>query len=128
MVLWKRLNTESDPKKRNLPKMNFFEVFPVFSKIIWNPSNPILRGISRFCYPFPWFLGQIPVYQGLILLRDFPIFLRDFPNTSCFSTYYFTYCGVFIAIKIFNWLSICQRSGGRQAAMSVHYFPFRATY
>ena len=61
-------------KKGNLPKMNFFEAFPVFSKIIRNPSNPIFRGISRFFDPFPRFLGRIPVYQGLILLRDFPIF------------------------------------------------------
>jgi len=35
-------------KNGNLPKMNFFEAFPVFSKIIGNPSNPIFRGISRF--------------------------------------------------------------------------------
>ena len=69
-------------KKLKPPQNEFFEVFPVFSKIIWNPSNPILRGISRFCYPFPWFLGQIPVYQGLILLRDFLIFLRDIPIFS----------------------------------------------
>jgi len=87
-VLWKRLNTETPqhgigPQKNgNLPKMNFFEAFPVFSKIIGNPSNPIFRGISRFFYPFPRFLGRIPVYQGLILLRDFPIFLRDFPIFS----------------------------------------------
>ena len=61
-------------KNRNLPKMNFFEAFPVFSKIIGNPSNPIFRGISCFFYPFSRVLGRIPVYQGLILLRDFPIF------------------------------------------------------
>ena len=41
------------PKKNgNLPKMNLFEAFPVYSKIIENPSNPIFRGISRFD-PFP---------------------------------------------------------------------------
>ena len=67
------------PKKnRNLPKMNFFEAFPVFSKIIGNPSNTIFRGISRFFDPFPLFLGRIPVYQGLVSLRDFPIFLIRF--------------------------------------------------
>ena len=75
MVLWKRLNTESGPKKRKPPQNEFF---PVFSKIIGNPSNPIFRGISRFFYPFPRFLGRIPVYQGLILLRDFPIFSMRF--------------------------------------------------
>ena len=37
------------PKKNgNLPKVNFLEAFPFFSKIIGNPSNPIFRGISRF--------------------------------------------------------------------------------
>ena len=59
------------PKKTgNLPKMNIFKAFPVFSKIIGNPSNPIFRGISRFFESFPRFLGRIPVYQGLILLRE----------------------------------------------------------
>ena len=51
--------------------MNFFEAFPVFKKIIRNPSNPIFRGISCFFYPFPWFLR---LDSSLILLRDFPIF------------------------------------------------------
>ena len=32
MVLWKRLNTESDPKKRKPPQINFFEGFAVFFK------------------------------------------------------------------------------------------------
>ena len=84
VVLWKRLTTETlqqnqTQKNGNLLNMNFFEAFPVFSKIIGNPSNLILRGISCFFYPFPQFLGQIPVYTGLIFLSDFSIFLRDFP-------------------------------------------------
>ena len=32
LVLWKRLNTETDPKNWNLPKMKFFEPFPFFLK------------------------------------------------------------------------------------------------
>ena len=78
------------PKKNgNLPKMNFFEAFPVFSKIIGNPSNPIFRGISCFFLsvfssfrsdsglsgsyivegfpnifdPFSHFLGPFPVFR-----------------------------------------------------------------
>ena len=51
------------PKKRKPPQNEFFEAFPVFSKIIGNPSNLIYRVISRFFFDlFPRFLGQIPVY------------------------------------------------------------------
>ena len=57
-------------------------IFPVFSKTIGNPSNPIFRGISCFFDPFPQFLGRIPVYTGLIFLRDFLIYSRDFPIFS----------------------------------------------
>ena len=58
------------PKNGNLPKMNYFEAFPVFSKFFGNSLNQSLRGVSHFFDPFPRFLGRIPVY--------FPIFLRDF--------------------------------------------------
>ena len=60
------------PKNGNLPKMNYFEAFPVFSKFFGNSLNQSLRGVSHFFDPFPRFLGRIPVY--------FPIFMRDFPN------------------------------------------------
>ena len=64
-------------KKRKTLQNDFsFEAFPVFSKIIGNSSNLI------FFDPFPRFLGRIPVYKGLIFLRDFLIFSRDFPIFS----------------------------------------------
>ena len=56
-------------KNRNLPKMNFFKAFPVFSKIIGNPSNPIFRGISHFFWSVSLIYGQIPLYQGLICFK-----------------------------------------------------------
>ena len=69
-------------KTETSPKWFFLRRFLFFSKIIGNPSNPIFKRNFPFFYPFPRFLGRIPVYQGLILWRDFPIFLRDFPIFS----------------------------------------------
>jgi len=43
------------PKKRKPPQNEFFEAFPVFSKIIGNPSNPVFRGIPSFFIRFPFF-------------------------------------------------------------------------
>ena len=48
---WKRT-----PKNGNLPKMNFFEAFPVFSKNFGNSLNLSFRGVSHFFDPFPRFL------------------------------------------------------------------------
>ena len=79
-MLWKRLNTESDPKKnRNLPKINFFEAFPVFSKIIGNPSNLIFRGISRFLSVSPIFRSDSGLY-GSYIFEGFPNIFEGFPN------------------------------------------------
>ena len=69
------------PKKTgNLPKMNFFEAFPVFSKIIGNPSKIIFWGISRF------FLSVSPIFRsdsglyGSYIFEGFPNIFEGFPN------------------------------------------------
>ena len=82
-VLWKRLNTESDPKKTETsPKWIFLRRFLFFQKLSEIPQIQFLEEFPFLFDPFPWFLGRIPVYMGLIFLRDFPIFLRDFPIFS----------------------------------------------
>ena len=72
--------TETSPKWIFLRRFLFF-----FEKIIGNPSNLFFRGISRFFYPFPRFLGWILVYTGLSfegflnIFDAFPHFLGPFP-------------------------------------------------
>ena len=58
---FKRLFTETE-KNGNLPEMEFFEAFPVFSKIIVNPLNLFFEGFLTFFYQFSRFLGRIPVF------------------------------------------------------------------
>ena len=86
MMLWKGLNTETPqqgmgPKKTgNLPKMNFFEVFPVFSKNIGNPSNMIFRGISCFFLSVsPTFRSDFSLY-GSYIFEGFPNIFDPFPH------------------------------------------------
>ena len=73
------------PKKNgNLPKMNFFQAFPVLTKIIGNPSNPSFRGISGFFDPFPVLkksfkisvFDRFPLFwvRFLFFLGPFPLF------------------------------------------------------
>ena len=82
---WKRT-----PKNGNLPKMFFFEAFPVFSKIFGNSLNLSFRGVSHFFDPFPRFLdsGLFPnIFEGFLkkVLKSqfvdwFPLFLDPFPH------------------------------------------------
>ena len=46
----------------NTKESLIFWGYPVFSKIMGNPLNLSCRGISCFFYPFPRFLGRIPIY------------------------------------------------------------------
>ena len=71
---------EIGPKKNeNLTKMNIFQAFPIFYKIIGHPSN-LMEFLVLFFDPFPRFLGRIPVYTGLLFLRDFFNIFEGFPN------------------------------------------------
>jgi len=94
----KRVNTESDPKKRKPPQNEFFWGVSCFFKNYRKSLKLIFRGISCFFYPFPRFLGRIPVYMGLIFLRDFlifsirflilgpfPVFRKSFKFSVCWS-------------------------------------------
>ena len=86
-VLWKRLNTESDPKKTETStKWIFLRRFLFFQKLLEIPQIQFLEKFPVFIDPFRWFLGCIPVDQGLILLRDFPIFLIRFWFSKKFQT------------------------------------------
>jgi len=69
------------PKKNgNLPKMNFFEAFPVFSKIMGNPSNPIFRGISRFFLSVSSNFRSDSGLSGSYIVEGFPNIFEGFPN------------------------------------------------
>ena len=79
-VLWKRLNTESDPKNRKPPQNEFFEAFPVFSKIIGNPSNPIFKGISHFFWSVSSIFRSDSGLSGSYIVEGFPNIFEGFPN------------------------------------------------
>ena len=92
-VLWKRLNTETDPKVSLGPFPSFF------SRIIGNPlKTKKCRGISEYfgsvsaiftfdSFPVFWvrflfFLGQFPVFRKVLnsqFVDRFPLFLGPFP-------------------------------------------------
>ena len=86
MVLWKRLNTETPqhgirPKKTgNLPKMNFFEAFPVFSKIFGNPLNLIFKGVSRFFRSVSPIFRSDSGFYGSYIFEGFPNIFDPFPH------------------------------------------------
>ena len=69
------------PKKiGNEPKMNFFEAFPVFSKMFGNPSNLIFWGVSHFLWSVSLIIRSDSGLYGSYIFEGFPNIFDPFPH------------------------------------------------